>query len=96
MDSKATSAIIAVGIWLAVVQVFCALWIRGEIRDAATSSDELATISAKLDDLRGTHDVPRSYYQGQRQAEQDLLSGPGWRLENGKKVPVPAKVPDAP
>lgn len=88
---KTPSAVVAAAIWLSVVQVFCALWIRDGIRDAATDNGELATIAAKLDDLRGTNEVPRSYFQGQHQAEQDLFSGPGWRLEGGKRVPVPQK-----
>lgn len=54
MDKKATSAIIAVGIWLAVVMFFCALWIRDGIRDAATAPSyawELQEIQRQLADL---------------------------------------------
>ena len=91
MDTKATSAIIAVGIWLSVVMVFCTLYLRESIRDAAVDNDALVSIAAKLDDLRGADGEPREYYKGQRQAEKDLLSGPGWKLEDGKKVPVPAQ-----
>jgi hypothetical protein len=92
MDTKATSAIIAVGIWLSIVMVFCALWIRDGIRDAAVDNGELATIEAKLDTVREVLGAPpREYYKGQRQAEKDLLSGPGWVLKDGKKVPVPGE-----
>lgn len=91
METKPTSAIIAVGIWLAVVQVFCALLIRDAIKDADTN-DELATIAAKLDDLRAEHAAPtRDPFASQRQAEQDLVNGPGWILRDGKEVAVPAK-----
>ena len=90
MERKTVSTIIAVGIWLAVVQVFCALWIRDGIRDAAVNNDTLAAIEAKLDTVREvTGAPPREWYKGQRQAEQDLLNGPGWVLKDGKKVPVP-------
>jgi hypothetical protein len=88
---KTPGTIIAVGIWLSVVQVFCALWIRDGIRDAAVDNGELATIAAKLDGIHVVRDEPPEYYQGQHQAEKDLLDGPGWRLENGKKVSVPVK-----
>jgi len=92
MDTKATSAIIAVGIWLSVVQLFCAMWIREGIRDAAVDNDDLAAIAAKLDDLRGARgEPPRNYFEHQRQAEETLLNGPGWVLKDGKEVPAPGK-----
>jgi hypothetical protein len=90
MDRKAVSAIIAVGIWLAVVMVFCTMWIREGIKDAAVNNDALAAIASKLDDLRAARDgTPQDYFKSQRQSEQDLLNGPGWVLKDGKAVPAP-------
>ena len=54
MDRKVVSAIIAVGIWLAVVQVFCALWVRDGIRDAAVSDVDISGIR---EEVRAIHSV---------------------------------------
>lgn len=43
MDRKVVSAIIAVGIWLSVVMVFCTLLIREEL------IDDLRTIQSDLE-----------------------------------------------
>jgi hypothetical protein len=48
MDTKTRSAIIAVGIGLALVQLFCALWIREAIHDEAVDNAALERIAARL------------------------------------------------
>lgn len=88
MDKKVASAIIAVGIWLTFVLLFCALYIREAIHEAAPSADEIAAVV--VDALRRNHSEPAADpFEHQHQTEKAFINGPGWRLENGKEVPVP-------
>lgn len=60
---KTPGAIMAAAIWLSVVQVFCALWIRDGIKDAEPAeapnySQRLEAIEGQLFDIaKNTHDI---------------------------------------
>lgn len=88
MERETRSVLIGVAAWVTVVQGFFALYIRDHIPDYDGRLDE---IEAKLDDLRPEAATQPGSFERNHAAEKDLLNGPGFRLENGKEVPVPEK-----